>query len=179
MADVFVRCVFDPPADGAGAVGRIARAFGGQAAGDVAWRGAALATDGRRALLWLGAADARRVRAALAPWAAAVEDVWAGTVEAPVSTARATVLVERRAGDARSAAPRLPPALASGDWCLRAHRVTLVRRIVSREGAHAVLLYAAPDAEAVRMAERLAGVRADATWAFAWLAADPSGGSGP
>ena len=66
----------------------------------------------------------------------------------------------------------LRPALACGEWCLRTYGVKLVSRLVSRDGRCVVLLYAAPDAESVRMAERHGRRRAAATWAFQWIDPD-------
>lgn len=171
MDQVFVQLAFDPPAEGPCAVRRIGRGVEERGVDTVPWRGAALAIDRRRALLWFGPGDADRVRAALGPWAARA-DVWAGTLEGAPSI-RANVLVERGPAGREPAEPKLPPALASGDWCLRTHRVRPVCRLVSRDGGRVVLLYGAPDAESVRLAERHTRGLADATWAFEWLGPDP------
>jgi hypothetical protein len=50
-------------------------------------------------------------------------------------------------------------------WCLQQYRVKPVRSFVSRDGRHAVCIYEAPDAEAVRATQREAGLPFERIWA--------------
>jgi hypothetical protein len=51
-----------------------------------------------------------------------------------------------------------------GAWCLGAHKVRFLRTLFSRDRKRMLCLYEAPDAEAVRMAEKQAGVPYDRAW---------------
>jgi hypothetical protein len=49
-------------------------------------------------------------------------------------------------------------------WCLEEHSVRFVRSYVSSDGLRMICLYEAPDAEAVRLANRKAGLPFDRVW---------------
>jgi hypothetical protein len=49
-------------------------------------------------------------------------------------------------------------------WCLEEHSVRYLRSYVSSDGLRMICLYEAPDAEAVRAANRKAGVPFDRVW---------------
>jgi hypothetical protein len=53
----------------------------------------------------------------------------------------------------------------AGAWCLQAHQVTFLKTHFSRDRMRMLCLYEAPDAEAVRVAERQAGVPFERAWA--------------
>jgi hypothetical protein len=74
-----------------------------------------------------------------------------------------TVVVERAFAE--------PVALESvqaiedgGAWCLEAHGVRFLRTFFSRDRRRMLCVYDAPDAEAVRLAQRQAGVPFDRAW---------------
>jgi hypothetical protein len=54
----------------------------------------------------------------------------------------------------------------AGAACLAARNVEFVRTIFSRDRKRMICLYRAPDAEAVREAQRKAGMPVDAVWSF-------------
>jgi hypothetical protein len=54
----------------------------------------------------------------------------------------------------------------AGASCLEAHEVAFVRTFFSRDCKRMICLYRAPDAEAVRMAQRKAGMPVDSVWSF-------------
>ncbi|MBK8909054.1 MAG: DUF4242 domain-containing protein [Rhodospirillales bacterium] len=60
---------------------------------------------------------------------------------------------------------------ASG--CLEAYGVTFIRTFLSTDARRMVCLYDAPDAEAVRSAEREAGMPFDRVWSAEHLTAPP------
>ena len=54
----------------------------------------------------------------------------------------------------------------AGAGCLEIHRVRFVRTYFSTDQRRMLCLYAAPDAESVRIAQREAGMPVDRVWAF-------------
>ena len=53
----------------------------------------------------------------------------------------------------------------AGAWCLETHRVKFARTFFSLDRTRMICLYQAPDAEAVRMAQRQAGMPMERVWA--------------
>jgi hypothetical protein len=51
-------------------------------------------------------------------------------------------------------------------WCLDTHRVKFARTFFAHDRKRMLCLYAAPDAEAVRAAQREAGMPVDRVWGF-------------
>ncbi len=58
----------------------------------------------------------------------------------------------------------LAASAASGAHCFEAHRVRLLRSLISLDGLRVLCQYEAPDAEAVRQANRKAGLPFDRVW---------------
>lgn len=59
---------------------------------------------------------------------------------------------------------QLAAAATAGSACFEAHRVRLLRSLLSLDGMRVVCQYEAPDAEAVRQANRKAGLAFDNVW---------------
>jgi hypothetical protein len=128
----------------------------------VAWRESLLSADGRDLVCHFSAPDAESVRVALRQAGSPPADAWAATVhDAPGADAatrvQANVLVSRRFA--------VPTSLAdvqaledAGAGCLQTHRVCFVATFVSNDLRRMLCLYAAPDAESVRIAQREAGM---------------------
>jgi len=170
MSDVFVVRVFDPPLtdesfdalarDGASCLDLYR----------VRWRRSLLSADGRRLICWFSAPDAESTRLALrqagshdaAPWPGTVHDSPAS--DAPPADA-ANVVVER-SFDAPVTLEEIQAIEDAGASCLTAHNVAFVRTFFSRDRKRMICLYRAPDAEAVREAQRMAGMPVDAVWSF-------------
>lgn len=62
-------------------------------------------------------------------------------------------------------------------FCLAAHRVTFVRTLFSADKKRMICVYTAPDAEAVRVAQRQAGLPFDRVWAGGVYEASPAEGA--
>jgi hypothetical protein len=73
------------------------------------------------------------------------------------------VLVEREFPQPQPV-PELQSRLARAAWCFEAQRVTIAGSYVSHDGRHAVCMYDAPDAEAVRATQRTAAVLVTHAW---------------
>jgi hypothetical protein len=130
----------------------------------VRWHGSFLGRDGRAMICRFSAADIESARLALRDPDVDLSRFWCGTVHASPNAAAPNVVVERSftapvqfediAGIARAKA-----------WCLDAHRVSHTHSFFSLDGKRMLCFYAAPDAEAVRVAQREAAMPVDAIWA--------------
>jgi hypothetical protein len=170
MAEIFVKRSYAAPVTDASFDAMVAGAAGCFGLHRVDWRRSFLSTDGRRLFCWFSAPDAESARLALRQSGSEQGDPWAGTVhDAPGDAApppeAANVLVERS-----WAAPVTLDAIQAiedaGASCLETHRVRFVRTFFSVDRKRMVCLYAAPDAEAVRIAQHQAGMPVDAVWSF-------------
>jgi hypothetical protein len=170
MTHVFVQRQFDPPLDDAG--------FQAMAEGSlpclglyrVEWQRSYLSTDGRRLVCWFSSPDAESTRLALRKAGSHDAHPWAGTVlDAPGEDApppeSANVVVER-SFDGPVTLAEIQAIEDAGAHCLEAHDVSFVQTFFSRDRKRMVCLYRAPDAEAVRRAQRSAGMPVDAVWSF-------------
>lgn len=161
MLEVFVERAFEAPVDAArlGHEAEAARAVFDRCG--IAWRGALLASNGRRALCRLSAPDLAAVRHAFRLLALPVRGLWAGKPEAALR-GHANVAVERfrvLSG----------PAVPAPDWCLTAHRVRFAGALVSADRQRVLELFDAPDAESVRRARGADAGNGDRVWAFELL----------
>jgi hypothetical protein len=135
----------------------------------IEWRGSLLAAGGQKLICSFRAPDAESVRIAMRSAGGDAGRLWAGSVhDAPGFTEadqrKANVLIERTF-DPPVAEDEIRKAKEEG-WCARAHRVTFMRTYVSDDRRRMICLYEAPDAESVRLAQRLMKMPVDAIWAF-------------
>ncbi len=63
----------------------------------------------------------------------------------------------------------------AGRWCLDTRGVQFVRTFFSGDRRRMICLYSAPDAQAVRDAQREAGMPVDRVWAFARIGPESLG----
>jgi hypothetical protein len=138
----------------------------------VTWHGSFLAHDGRTLVCRFSAVDMESARLALRDPDIDLARLWAGTVHQSPKAITANVVVERS-----FATPvRFEDIAAIGlakPWCFETHRVTHSHSFFARDGKRMLCFYAAPDAEAVRIAQREAAMPADAVWACSSIT--PSG----
>jgi hypothetical protein len=97
--------------------------------------------------------------------------LWAGTVHEAREPATANVLVERKF-ESPVKLEEIQSLEDAGSWCLRTHRVKFARTFFSADRKRMLCLYEAPDAEAVRLAQREAGMPFDRVWAFERIGPD-------
>jgi hypothetical protein len=135
----------------------------------VRWHGSFLGLDGRSMVCWFSAADRESARLALREPGVDLSRFWAGKVHQGATRAAPNVVVERS-----FAAPvRFEDVAAIGlakPWCFETHRVHHTHSFFSLDGKRMLCFYEAPDAEAVRTAQREAAMPADAVWAGAQVA---------
>jgi len=168
VTEVFLQRSFDPPLDD-----EAVREMAGGSAGcmelhGVRWRGSLLSKDGRRMICRFSAPDAESTRLALRQAGAAPCDPWPGSVhDAPAADApppeTANVVVER-SFPGPVTLDEIQAIEDAGASCLETHRVRFVRTYFSLDRRRMICLYRAPDAEAVRLAQREAGMPLETVW---------------
>lgn len=131
----------------------------------VDWHGSFLAADGRLMVCWFSAADLESARLALRKSGADLKRFWAGTVHDGPKPTAPNVIVER-SFEAPVRIEDLQAREDAGAWCLEAHGVGFVRSLFSLDRKRMLCFYSAPDAEAVRRAQRQAEMPVDAVWSF-------------
>ncbi len=168
MTEVFLERSFDPPLTPDDVLAMAREATGCFGLHRVDWVTSCLGRDGRRMVCWFRGPDAEAARVALRQAGADLRVLWPGTVhdapDAPPGRV-ANVLVERSFADPVTV-EEIQAIEDAGAGCLENHRVKFVRTLFSLDRKRMVCLYAAPDAESVRMAQREAGVPVDRVWAF-------------
>lgn len=130
-----------------------------------------LSHDGRLLTCAFDAPDAEAVRAVADKVGVAFERLWPASVhapsdfprEAPLPTA-GTVVVERQFVQPVEFAA-LQQIEDRGAWCLARHRVRFLRTYFARNRLRMLCVYAAPDAESVRDAQRQTSMPFEKAWA--------------
>jgi hypothetical protein len=132
-----------------------------------------LALDGRRLVCNFAAPDAEAVRNTLRQLGSPVEQVWPCTVEGPAVSGESAALgptgthlicVDRSFADPVNL-PELNAQEQRSGWCLDQHGVRFLLTYFAADQRRMVCVYAAPDAEAVRLAQSKAGMPFDRVWA--------------
>ena len=127
-----------------------------------------LSLDGARLVCAFDAPDAEAVRAMVRRLDAPFVRLWPATVHAPPGGDDAgerdtLVVVERRFAEPVEL-PALQAVEDAAAWCLAQHRVRFVRTYHALDRRQMICTYLAPDAEAVRSAQRTAGMPFDDAW---------------
>ena len=135
----------------------------------VDWHGSLLSTDGSRMICQFSAQDAESIRMALRKAQADTQHLWRGTVHAVPDPSDPNVVVERSFA-APVAIEDLQAQEDAHGWCLETRRVKFARSFFSTDRKRMICLYSAPDAEAVREAQREAQMPVDRVWAFERIA---------
>lgn len=174
MTEVFLQRWFDPPLTPEAVREMAERSTGCFDLYRVEWRGSLLSSDGRRMVCRFTSPDTESTRTALrqvgeleyVPWPGSVHD----SPSADAASAEAPNVVVERSFDEPVALEAIQAIEDAGASCLETHGVTFVRTFFSRDRKRMVCLYRAPDAEAVRIAQRQAGMPLDRVWSFRLVA---------
>lgn len=130
----------------------------------VRWHGSFLAGDGHTMVCRFSAPDMESARLALRDPDVDLSRLWSGTVHKSGNPGAPNVVVERS-----FAAPvKFADIAAIGlgkPWCFETHRAAHTHSFFSLDGLRMLCFYVAPDAEAVRIANREAAMPAAAVWA--------------
>ncbi len=135
----------------------------------VQWHGSYLANDGHSMICRFSAADLESARQALRDPDVDLSRFWAGKVYEGANPLAPNVVVAR----AFAAPVKFEDISAMGQaksWCFETHRVKHVQSFHSLDGKRMLCFYAAPDAEAVRAAQREATMPVEAVWACSLIA---------
>lgn len=129
-----------------------------------------LSLDGRWLVCLFRAPDAEAVRNTLRTLGTSVERAWTASIHPPSQAtaplglkAEALVVVDRSFAEPTEFA--VIDAIADrGSWCLEQHRVQFLRTYFSTDRLRMLCMYAAPDAESVRLAQTQAGLPFERVW---------------
>jgi len=129
----------------------------------VRWHGSFLSRDGHAMVCRFSAPDMESARNALRDPDTDLSRLWAGTVHGAPHAGPPNVVVERS-----FAAPVRFKDIAglaqAKRWCLETHRVRHTHSYFSLDGKRMLCFYEAPDAEAVRIAQREAALPVEGIW---------------
>jgi hypothetical protein len=130
----------------------------------VRWNGSFLSLDGRSMICAFSAPDMESARLALRDPGTDLSRFWPGTLQGGGTGIVPNVVVERT-----FATPvTYEDIKALGDakaWCYETHHVKYAHTAFALDGKRMLCFYRAPDAEAVRRAQRETGAPFDAVWA--------------
>jgi hypothetical protein len=126
-----------------------------------------LSLDGRRMVCLFTAPDAEAVRRVNRQAQIPLVRAWTASIVGPAAGAEdgahAVVVVERSFAE-RTRFEEVAAREEAGAWCLDLHGVRFLRSYFSADGRRMLCLYEAPDAEAVRRAQRRIGMPLDEVW---------------
>jgi hypothetical protein len=136
----------------------------------VAWHGSLLSADGHRMCCWFSAADLESARLALRETVDEAVVYWRGSVHtvpglSEEDIAGANVVVERSFENAVTL-QEIQDIEDAGIACLETRNVRFMRTFFAADQKRMICLYAAPDVESVRQAQRGAAVPFDEAWGF-------------
>jgi len=130
----------------------------------VRWHGSFLSADGHTMVCRFSAPDIESARNALRDPDIDLSRLWSGATYVSPTTAAPNVVVARSFVEP----VQFEDVAAIGrrkSWCFDTHRVTHTTSFHSLDGKRMLCLYSAPDAEAVRKAQREAAMPVEAVWA--------------
>lgn len=169
--DIFVERHYPTPVGIADVVDMAQQAGGCFGLYKIGWVESFLSVDGRQLFCHFTAPDVESMRTALRQTRSEANAIWRGTQHLKNSDFTANVLVARVFSQ-----PAVLEALQSFEdanaWCLDTRNVVFERTFFSVDRKRMMCLYRAPDAEAVRQAQRQACMPIDAIWPFQRLTPD-------
>lgn len=122
--------------------------------------------DRTRMICLYQAPDAEAVRRAQRQAGLPVDRAWAALElnVSEVESPRSSLIVVERSFSEPVAPEEMIERERRGAWCLEQHRVVRVGAVISTDHRRTVCVFAAPDAEAVRDANRMAQLPFDRAW---------------
>lgn len=174
MVDVFVERQYHPAITPADVFAIASKAGGCFGLYKVNWVESMLAGDGSQMLCHFQVPDLESIRTAFRQSDGHVPPLWPGTLhtssKTPVGTTTGLndILVARRF-ESPVTLDEIQALEDAGAWCLETREVHFVRTFFSLSQTRMICLYRAPDAEAVRAAQRQAGVPFEAVWTYRHL----------
>ncbi len=127
-----------------------------------------LASDALRVTCLFEAPDAEAVRDANRQAGLPVTRVWPASLHRPPaggpSQEPGSVVLVEREFDAPAVFEEIQAREHAGAWCMDQHDVRFVRTYFARDRKRMICLYAAPDAESVRIAQHTIGMPVTRVW---------------
>ena len=138
------------------------------------WVESFLSGDGGAMICHFQAPDLESLRQAARQTTGKIPPLWQGTLHhapraVPPPADRLNDILVARRFDHPVALDDIQAIEDAGAWCLETYNVHFVRTLFSRDRKRMICLYRAPDAEAVRAAQRKAGVPFETLWDYRHL----------
>lgn len=167
MTDVIVERQFSPPKDREGVYAMARDAGSCFNIYQVNWHGSLLTDEGARLVCHFDSVDTESIRLALRQSGAEAFQLWPTTVHHSANHADLdpNVAVERSWDEPVEMAD-VQALEDAGAWCLDSYNVKFVRTYFSTDRKRMICLYAAPDAESVRQAQRQINMPMRDVWPF-------------
>jgi hypothetical protein len=165
VADIFVERDLNPPVTAQEVLAMAQQATHCLKLHGIDWVESYLSVSGKSLVCHFISPDTETTRTAIRQTGSDFRAVWAGTLhEGAASDEMATVMVTR-CFDEPAALDDIQAIEDAGIACLKMRDVTFVKTLFSTDRKRMMCLYQAPDAEAVRDAQREAGMPVDQIWA--------------
>lgn len=164
MVDVIAERRFDPPLRQEDVLVMSLEAGGCFRLHKIHWQQSLLALDGSKLVCHFTAPDLESVRIAFRQNDADASCLWSGTVHVGPDASPANVVVER-SFDKPVSLEDIQAREDASAWCLEIRDVSFTRTLFSLDRRRMLCLYRAPDAEAVRQAQREADMPVECVWA--------------
>ncbi len=165
MADIIVERDLDPPATAQEVLAMAQQGTACLKLYGTDWVESYLSVNGKSLVCHFISPDAETTRTAIRQTGSDFNAVWAGTLhEGAASEEMASVMVTR-CFDESVVLDDIQAIEDAGIACLEMRDVTFVKTLFSTDRKRMMCLYQAPDAEAVREAQREAGMPVDQVWA--------------
>ena len=132
---------------------------------DIEWVESYLSIDGRTLVCHFVSPDTESTRTAIRQTGSDFNAVWAGTLHHGAAGDETPNVMVTRCFDEPIALDDIQAIEDAGINCLEMRDVTFVKTLFSTDRKRMMCLYKAPDAEAVRNAQREAGMPVDKVWA--------------
>ena len=165
MADIIVERDLDPPATAQEVLAMAQQGTACLKLYGIDWVESYLSVNGKFLVCHFISPDTETTRTAIRQTGSDFNAVWAGTLhEGAASEEMASVMVTR-CFDESVVLDDIQAIEDAGIACLEMRDVTFVKTLFSIDRKRMMCLYQAPDAEAVREAQREAGMPVDQVWA--------------
>ena len=165
MPDIIVERDLDPPATAHGFVVMAKQSTACLELYGIEWVESYLSVSGKSLVCHFISPDAETTRTAIRQTGSDFNSVWAGTLHEGAASEEIACVMVTRYFDEPVALDDIQAIEDAGIACLEMRDVTFVKTLFSTDRKRMMCLYQAPDAEAVRDAQREAGMPVDQVWA--------------
>jgi hypothetical protein len=165
VADIIVERDLDPPVTAEGILAMAQQGTACLKLYGVDWVESYLSGNGKQLVCHFISPDTETTRTAIRQTGSDFRAVWAGTLHDGAASDEMPKVMVTRCFDESVALDDIQAIEDAGIACLEMRDVTFVKTLFSTDRKRMMCLYQAPDAEAVRDAQREAGMPVDQVWA--------------